>query len=452
MITFSIIKKSQLEGAHRLDAEYYQPEYLENVRKLENYGFVQLQELSAIDITKGETPLWRGDDYLSSGIPFLRSENLSPAGLDLSRLVFVSQKVHERMKRSKIYPNDILIAIVGATIGHAGLVTDDYSEYNSNQAVAIVRPQKEQLSYYLAMVLETKFCQLEIERIKGGGARDNLDLHEVRILKIPRPNDFLLDYCTEIIQEIKKQLENSKLLYSKAENFLLDELGLKDHKIGDELFSVVNFSEIKSANRMDAEYFQVKYEKLIAKLKAQKAKPLTDVFENVAAKFNPLAQPDKFFKYVELSNINASIGIIDGYTEVKGREAPSRAKRVLKAGDVVVSSVEGSLEKVALVEKEQDGYLASTGFFQFRSKEIFPEVLLVVAKSFIVQDQLKQRCSGTILTAVPKESIKDILIPVIPRQIQQKIAEFVKASHQARKKSKELLEEAKRKVEELIEK
>ena len=51
--------------------------------------------------------------------------------------------------------------------------------------------------------------------------------------------------------------------------------------------------------------------------------------------------------------------------KIKGDQAPSRARRILKENDVIVSSVKGSLEKVALVDKEYDGSLASTGFFQF---------------------------------------------------------------------------------------
>ncbi|TSC96151.1 MAG: type I restriction enzyme, S subunit [Parcubacteria group bacterium Athens1014_26] len=202
MISLSIIQKSQLEGALRLDAEYYQPEYLLNYLKLEKFGFQILQDLSISNITKGETPLWRGDSYLDAGIPFLRSENLIFAGTDLSNIVFVSKKVHERMKRSKILPNDVLLAIVGATIGHTGLVGNEYLEYNSNQAIAIVRPENEKYSCYLSIVLETKFCQLQIERLKGGGSRDNLDLHEVRVLKIPKPNSRILNYCLEQINKI----------------------------------------------------------------------------------------------------------------------------------------------------------------------------------------------------------------------------------------------------------
>ena len=228
-------------------------------------------------------------------------------------------------------------------------------------------------------------------------------------------------------------------------------MGLKDFGADEDLYSVVNFSDIQAANRMDAEYFQPKYERLVNTLQKQQARPLEDVLEGVSTKFNSLTQPDKTFRYVELSNINTSIGIIDGYTETSGKEVPSRAKRVLKKGDVIVSTVEGSLGKVALVSKEREGCLASSGFFQFRSEDLLPEVLLVIAKSFIFQNQLEQRCAGTILTAVPKDSIKDVLVPILPKATQEKIAELVRESHAARKRAKELLEEAKRKVEELIE-
>jgi len=96
--------------------------------------------------------------------------------------------------------------------------------------------------------------------------------------------------------------------------------------------------------------------------------------------------------------------------------------------------------------------LASTGFFQFRSKEILPEVLLVLARSIVLRMQLEKQCAGTILTAVSEKSLKNIVVPILLNSTQQKIADLVRQSHEARKKAKELLEKAKRKVENMIEK
>lgn len=260
--------------------------------------------------------------------------------------------------------------------------------------------------------------------------------------------------ATTIEESYKKGLEilkQSRSLHTQAERLLLKELGLEDFEEEMGLWSVVKLSDVQTAGRIDAEYFQPKYKQLESRIRIYGARPLVEVIESVAAKFNPSKESTKQFKYVELSDINASIGVIDGFSEVSGREAPSRARRVLKANDVIVSSVEGSLGKVAIVGKAQADHLASTGFFQFRSKEILPEVLLVLAKSIVLRYPLEQRCAGTILTAVPKESIKDILMPILPEKTQQKIAELVRESHEARAKAKQLLEDAKRKVEELIE-
>lgn len=206
-------------------------------------------------------------------------------------------------------------------------------------------------------------------------------------------------------------------------------------------------------HRVDAEYFQPVYEQLTRRVLDYQngCTPLLGCIETVRADFDPIRYPDSSFRYVELADIDASIGVIHSAGEVKGDEAPSRARRVLKRGDILVSSVEGSLDKVALVDEEHEDSLASTGFFQFRAGTIRPEVLLVLSKSIILQAQLKRECAGTILTAVPNESLKRILVPALSPEIQQEITSFIEQSHEARRKAKMLLEEAKSKVERMIE-
>jgi restriction endonuclease S subunit len=130
--------------------------------------------------------------------------------------------------------------------------------------------------------------------------------------------------------------------------------------------------------------------------------------------FDPTKYPEESFCYVDLADIDSSIGIIQNTNDIKGQESPSGARIILKKNDVIVSSVEGSLEKVALVDKEHDGCLASTGFFQFRPLKISPEVLLIISKTLVLKSQLKKKCLGTILTAIPKKFLSDIVIPLLP--------------------------------------
>lgn len=117
----------------------------------------------------------------------------------------------------------------------------------------------------------------------------------------------------------------------------------------------------------------------------------------------------------------------------------------------MVSSIEGSLQSVALVTDDYDNALCSTGFYVVRSDTINPETLLVLFKSEAYQNLFKQACTGTILTAMPKEFFERIPMPVIDLAVQQSIAEKVQASFSARSQSQHFIELAKQAVERAIE-
>lgn len=452
-MTNSIIQKSQLEGAQRIDAEYYQPVFMQNAKRLEVFGYTDLQNYSLIDITKGETPLWRGDDYLHNGIPFLRSENLISSGISLNNLVFISPAVHERMKRSKIYPNDILIAIVGATIGQAGQVDESFQEYNSNQAIAIIRPENKIFSHFLSIILESQLCQLQIERLKGGGSRDNLDLHEVKVIKIPKPSKAMIDICNDSVGQVHVLKQKSTKFYQKAEKLLLEEIGLNDLEVQNNIFSIVIFSEIKKANRIDAEYFQSKFHKLFDIIKKHNPKKLGDLV-SMKKGFEPGSETyqEEGKLFVRVSNLSRD-GLVNGdqkyltegfYQRLKGNFQP-QINEILLTKDATPG--------IAYVLKEQIEGIISGGILRLNTKSnIDSEYLALVINSIVGKYQAERDAGGSIIAHWKPEEIKNILIPILPQSIQQKIAGLVRQSYTARQKSKELLEEAKMKVEEMIEK
>ena len=448
MITYSIIQKSQLEGGFRLDAEYYRPEYLEVAEKVNSLPHETLEDISESIVSFGAYALTNFIEWQDDGIPFIVAENIKEGFISYEGARYISDKTDEILKKSRIQEEQVLLSMSGS-VGNAAVAYKIPPKLNSNQDIVKIKLKGKFSPYSLAAFLNSKYGRMQVLRLPVGSIQQHIFIWQTKSLLVPIFPERFINSIDKIYKEGLNQLQISKSLYSQAEDLLLEELGLKDYKPIEELSYIVKLSDVKSAHRADADYFQPKYGKLISKIK--NGKIFSDAVENLPSRFNPVDQPDKVFKYVELSNIDSSIGVIDGYSEVLGQEAPSRAKRILKSGDVIVSSVQGSLGKVALVSQEQDGFLASTGFFQFRSKEILPEVLLVLARSPILQMQLEKQCAGTILTAVPKEGIKNIVIFIFGKTIQEGIADSVHQSHQAHKKAKELLEKAKREVEEFIE-
>ena len=244
-------------------------------------------------------------------------------------------------------------------------------------------------------------------------------------------------------------------MYSQAETLLLEGLNIKSIDLSHEPCYEVNSANAISANRIDAEYYQPKYERVIEAIENSKYGwcKLPDRITNIIDKYDPYKEQERNFRYIELSNINPSIGVIDDYLELKGKDLPSRARMLIREGDVIISSVEGSIDKVALVDNIHDGCIASTGFFVFRANEnTLPEYALVLCKSILIQKQLEKLSSGTILAAVPKNLVETLIIPDVPIEAQKEIANLIRQSHSARRQAKELLEQAKQKVEEMIEK
>ncbi|MBX0310957.1 MAG: hypothetical protein JHC31_04020 [Sulfurihydrogenibium sp.] len=450
MAVFNVIKLSELEGAKRLDAEHYKPEYLKVKQKLLQTKFVYFKDLVEEIIHPKEIKREYEEekqDYL-----FLLAQNVRPLMLDLSEKKFISEEIAKLMPKNLLEKGDILFIRTGA-VGDSTVYTGEPPKVIASAHILIAKPNFRVSPYYLAVFFNTSFGKNLIIRGTYGALQPEIAPNYMKNLPVPIFSRDLIIKIEKTFLKSQELLQESQKLYSQAEDLLLEELGLKDFKSKYEKTYTVKLSDAFSAHRIDAEYFQPAYEEVIEKIKQYPNgfSKLLKTVENVAADFDPTKYPDDDFCYVELANIDSSIGVIHSVNKVKGVEAPSRARRLLKEGDVIVSSVEGSLEKVALVDKEHNGCLASTGFFQFRSLYILPEVLLIMSKTVILQLQLKKKCSGTILTAVPKESLRDIIIPILSLSIQQKIASLVQQSHEARRRAKELLEIAKRAVEIAIE-
>jgi len=205
-----------------------------------------------------------------------------------------------------------------------------------------------------------------------------------------------------------------------------------------------------TTGRLDAEYYQKKYEVVIEKIKSYKngSEPLAITCNLKDKNYSPLE--NEKYKYIELSNIGKT-GDITGCTIELGKDLPSRARRLVNTNDVIISSIEGSLQSCALIGNEYNNALCSTGFYVINSNKINSETLVVLFKSELMQSIMKQNCSGTILTGMNKDEFQNILVPIIDKTTQQEIAQLIEESFSLKKQSEHLLEVAKKAVEMAIE-
>jgi hypothetical protein len=216
---------------------------------------------------------------------------------------------------------------------------------------------------------------------------------------------------------------------------------------------VRRYSEAAHSRRIDAEHFQPKFLELRERIRNYPAGfcPIKHIAINSQETIDPAAMPEREFQYIELANINQTIGVIEGSNQIRGKEAPSRARMVLRSGDVIASSVQGSLDKVALVSDEYHGAVGSTGFFVLRPRTVQNGYLLALTKSLVVREQMLCEATGTILSAVSANALGNIIVPDVPPEKREEIDCLVQQSQAARREAKALLEKGKRAVDIAIE-
>ena len=303
----------------------------------------------------------------------------------------------------------------------------------------------------LTAFLNTKYGVLDVQRrARISIGQSNVNAEELKRVEIPLLCDKLQTQITFLFDKAFHSIQAAEAKYRQAQTLLLSELGLDDWQPQHRLTFVKNYSGTQQAGRIDAEYYQPRYEEIVQALKSHSGSwgTLGSLVHLKDENFRPADKTE--YKYIELANI-AGFGEINDCMIEQGQDLPSRARRKVSTGDVIVSSIEGSLDSIALIDEEYDQALCSTGFHVVNSQAFNSETLLVLLKSIIGQLQLKKGCSGTILTAINKEEFNKIILPIIAGEKQIQIQQKVVESFNLRKQSKHLLESAKRAVEIAIE-
>lgn len=142
-------------------------------------------------ITKGTTPSAHEMTAGDGQIPFLKVYNLTFSGLiDYDKnLTFVTKKTHTTdLARSRIFPDDVLMNIVGPPLGKVGIVKGEYEELNINQAIALFRPLPNVYPPYLAVILLSSMTlEFGLRRAKRTSGQVNLTLEICGDIPIPLP-------------------------------------------------------------------------------------------------------------------------------------------------------------------------------------------------------------------------------------------------------------------------
>ena len=162
-------------------------------------------------ITKGTTPTSIGCKFEKSGINFIKSESLVDGKtIDKSKFAFISERTHERLKRSQIEKNDILFSMAGMFLGKTGIATAEVVPANTNQAVAIIMVDDTKANYeYVYYYLNQKSVIHTINTTSAQSAQPNINLKQIGEIKINLPDRKKQDQIVSLLSAIDLKISNN---------------------------------------------------------------------------------------------------------------------------------------------------------------------------------------------------------------------------------------------------
>jgi len=207
------------------------------------------------------------------------------------------------------------------------------------------------------------------------------------------------------------------------------------------IVSEIRYNQAIQRLRFDAEHYQPDFLSIEIELNKVKSVSLNEIAKFSKLRKNPESESDKEFRYIDISNINIFTGDIDVQL-LKGYEAPSRARKVVKENDLILSTVRPNRNAVAIIPKELDNQICSTGFSVIKAEKINPWFLFTFLKTKYAIKQLVRMTMASMYPAVSEDDIGLILVPVPENNFQQKIESLVKESYKKRKGAGEKYKQA----------
>lgn len=455
MAVMSFINLSNLGDTLRMDAEYYQPKYLELERRVRRTDSIELwKQIRGEFITGPFGSEFIVERYVEEGTRrYVRGRDVKDFFLLDDENVYIPKEDFERLKKYALQKCDILISVVG-TLGNASVVDKETIPAIFSCKSTVFRSSSIN-PYYLIAYLNSKYGRSFLERKVRGHVQTGLNIGDLKSTPIFVPSESVEKEVAGIVQKAKENFDVSKSLYSQSLNLLLKELGIEAFQPQYDLSYINNIAKTSKFHRLDAEYFQPVYRKAIELVETKsELEPLQKFLlkfqKGVEVGSHNYEEDGKpFFR---VSNLSVR-GFVERDQKYVSEELYQQLRRMHEPETGEFLLTKDATPGIAYVVKESIEGIIASGILKLRidERKINSEYLALCINSIFGRLQIERDCAGSVIKHWRPERIKRLKVPILAKGIQKHICSLVKQSHEAGRKAKELLEIAKDKTEKAIE-
>jgi len=439
-----------------LDARAYQQKFIKNVLDLIKSGIdtKKLDELCK-NIYRGNTPEHQ-EEYDENGALLLKTVNIRSNELDMNKYFYMTNTIYNDQGRFKLNEKDICITIMGATddiVGRSWVYNKALGKACFSDGIAKIEDVKID-PYYLSTYINSKFGHLSIIQWAGSSTRSYITNNQLGKISIPIPSPEIQKYIGDKVRKAEELREEAKRLKVELEILFKRYTGLSCEQ--------VNIEDVKS-------YGYILPDDIGSMIGAEVYKP--DYIENQrqikkAVKFVNLNECYKYIvngvdcrdyldgngtEYYKVGSISM-FGIKDqNTTHINMSLKDINDKQKINEGNLLITR-KGSFGIAMAVSKKDEIGIISSEVFKLEIKNDWDtDYLAYFLNSEFGKKQFNQYSTGSTMKGINQQNIVEIIIPYISYNQQTEIGELVRAIKNKMAEPKELIQEAKQDIEDLIE-
>ncbi len=446
MAVWSQISKSSLVGAIRLDAEFWQPTYLSKEKVIRAGNHIALGAL--VSTFKKGIFYILAREYAEQGIPFYRSSNVGAILPKDDGIAFITPAKHKAEIKTALEAGDLMLVKTGRS--GASVVLAPHC--NVSQDVIAVKVRRELVNpYFLALYLNTSFGSSEMNRWFQGQVQPHLSLDDARRIWIALvPDEAQLNIETLVKASALSRTE-SEVAYKQARELLEEELGLDKLKFHMPMGYTARFSDLETNHRSDAQHYQPRFKQLIDHISTFPSARVRNIRSYNRRGLQPIYVQSGQVAVVNSQHLGSKHVDYEGSEKTSTAAFAAAPVAHIQSNDLLVYTTGAYIGRTNVYLSDAPALASNHVNILRLTPGIDASYMALVFQSVVGQFQTLKHARGSAQAELYPSDIDRFVVPLLDPDFQRKIGDLVRDSLVKQQKSRQLLEQAKARVELLIE-
>ena len=357
----------------------------------------------------------RSDEYVDEpNYIFLSTPNLKGKEIDFVNVNYITKERYDESPEIMLELDDILLVKSGSTLGIVNIIRDLPKPTTVNGSSVVLKKRNEsELGSFYNYLMGSNYFQNLMKITQGGVGVPSVNQSDIRKFKLLKPPlseqqqiVSFLDTKTSLIDSLIEKTQRKIELLKEKRTSLINEVVTKGLNPNVEMKD----SGVEWIGEIPSHY-------QIGKLK--------DICNENQRSLSNSTNPNYELNYIEISDVNSE-GVIGNHTPYIFSESPSRCRRVVQKGDVIVSTVRTYLKSIGLIEEEVEDLICSTGFSVLSPNiEINSKYLFYLLRTEWFISMVISKSEGVSYPSIQSEKLMNIDVVFCKISEQQQIVEYL---------------------------